>query len=70
MKYVQSRYENFEMFGTVRELRQGCILNPLLFFLVLDVIIKKARREIKHFEVIKVSEECYVDDMVILAKDS
>lgn len=76
MNYVRIRHENSEMFETMRGVRQGCVLSSLLFSLVLDEAIKDARREVKPYEVgywkmemIRVSEVCYVDDMVILTKD-
>lgn len=74
--YVRTRHETSKMFETSSGVRQGCILSPLLFTVVLDDAIKEAKKEVKQYFVghwnldqIKISEITYADDMVLVGKD-
>lgn len=76
LNYVRTKNEKSDMFRTKDGLRQGCVLSPLLFALILDEAIKTAKTNIKEYfvgrwkmENIYVSELCFADDMVIIAAD-
>ena len=73
--YVRVRNERSEMFTYNSGLKQGCILSPILFNIVLDTIIKNCRADWKPYNIgywrmglVNVSELCYADDMVIIAR--
>jgi hypothetical protein len=74
--YVRTSNTRSEEFETSRGLRQGCILSPMLFNIVMDEVMKESKHKVKQFQIgywklqeIKISEQAYTDDMLIAVNE-
>lgn len=75
--YIRLKHETSEVLETTRGLRQGCVLSPLLFSIILDDVIKECKKETKSYilgnwkmEKVKLTELAYADDMAIIGKNA
>lgn len=71
---VRTRNEESSEFVTTRGLRQGCVLSPLLFALIMDDVVKECKKVTRKYkigrrrmEMVQISELLYADDLVLLA---
>jgi retron-type reverse transcriptase len=70
--YVRSKNNRSKEFITVDGLRQGGVLSPLLFIIMMDEIIKKTKEKAKQVKIghyklttVKISECAFADDLVV-----
>jgi hypothetical protein len=70
--YVRSKNNRSKEFITVDGLRQGGVLSPLLFIIMMDEIIKKTKEKVKQVKIghyklttVKISECAFADDVVV-----
>jgi hypothetical protein len=70
--YVRSKNNRSKEFITVDGLRQGGVLSPLLFIIMMDEIIKKTKEKVKQVKIghyklttVKISECAFADDLVV-----
>ena len=73
--YIQTNNEESKEFETTEEVRQGCLLSPLLFNIVMDEVIKDCHTKNRWYEVgfwkmelVKISELAFADDVILIAK--
>lgn len=73
--FARMHHGKSEYFETTQEVRQECILSPLLFIVVLNESIKEAKNQAMQYnvgswnmEMIGISEIVYADDSVLMAK--
>jgi hypothetical protein len=70
--YVRSKNNRSKEFITIDGLRQGGVLSPLLFIIMMDEIIKKTKEKVKQVKIghyklatVKISECAFADDLVV-----
>lgn len=75
VNYVRVRNEASRTFISKIGLRQGCILSPLLFNIVLDDVVKKCKGNMSKYRIgywnmkmITITELCYADDLIIIGE--
>lgn len=73
--YVRVKNERSKSFISRTGLKQGCILSPLLFNVVLDKALKRCKNKLKKYHIgngeiesINITELYYADDLVIVGK--
>lgn len=74
---VRIQNEESKIFQTKTGLKQGCVLSPLLFSVVMDKAVKEAKVNMKKFNIgnwkmekVEMSELLFADDMAIVANSA
>lgn len=74
--YVRTHNNTSEEFETKEGLRQGGVLSPLLFNIMLDDVLKEIKSERKkiqvgyrNMQIVEIAESAFADDLVIYAKN-